>query len=312
MINASTRKHIENKKPVEIHTDYKCTIKSPFALRREKELEAKAQLVAEQKAAEHKKAVLEEERKKAVWEEFAATTKKQNDSTLLFLDAVKRNHLPAMCSALDNGARINDRINGAGATALIYAAYMGYIDIVKLLLEKGADRTLKAKQDWGPLICAADNGHLELVKFFVERGVYKVDEKDECGQTPLMMACNKNHLEIIRFLVDHGSNVNEKSNVSKTPLMTAVMGDASIPVFELLLSKGANIDAQNIDGQTALMLAINHFRVAHVRFLLSKGADLYKLRDRQNKTASDLTPQESRIKDSLVNDIRELMLERMR
>ena len=64
-----------------------------------------------------------------------------------------------------------DKIGPGGSTALCSAAYRGYVDIVKALLDKGADAD-KARTDDGstPLVMAAFNGHVDVVKALLDKG----------------------------------------------------------------------------------------------------------------------------------------------
>ena len=53
-------------------------------------------------------------------------------------------------------------------TALMRAAGGGHLEVVKLLVQNGADREIKNQQDQNALMFAAAGGHLEVIKFLVE------------------------------------------------------------------------------------------------------------------------------------------------
>lgn len=55
-----------------------------------------------------------------------------------------------------------------------------------------------------PLWCAAAAGHLQLVKLLVRRGA-KVNSITKTNSTPLRAACFDGHYEIVEFLVQHGA-----------------------------------------------------------------------------------------------------------
>ena len=61
-----------------------------------------------------------------------------------------------------------------------------------------------ARQD---LHQAASEGHLEVVRLLVENGA-NVNARDENGRTPLFRAADEGHLDIVRLLVENGAEVN--------------------------------------------------------------------------------------------------------
>ena len=75
------------------------------------------------------------------------------------------------------------------------AAFWGYLDIARLLVEKGAD--VDARDDTGvtALMNAAWDQRLELVEFLIEKGA-DVNARDQDGKTALMWTvtrCHKYH-----------------------------------------------------------------------------------------------------------------------
>jgi ankyrin repeat protein len=64
---------------------------------------------------------------------------------------------------LERGADIWMSNIHVGWTPLNAAAYHGYCEVVRLLLERGADMSVASKDRWTPLHSAADKGHFEVV-----------------------------------------------------------------------------------------------------------------------------------------------------
>jgi hypothetical protein len=64
-----------------------------------------------------------------------------------------------------------------------------------------------------PLYWAADNGHFEVVKLLVERGA-DVNLGDEFAETPLHRAVDNEHVQIAGFLLENGAYVNAICNIS--------------------------------------------------------------------------------------------------
>jgi ankyrin repeat protein len=49
------------------------------------------------------------------------------------------------------------------------ASNHGHVDVVKLLLEKGADMTVRNREGWTPLHSASNSGHIDVVKLLLEK-----------------------------------------------------------------------------------------------------------------------------------------------
>lgn len=64
---------------------------------------------------------------------------------------------------------------------------------------------------------AAQEGKLELVKFLLNNGA-NIEAKDVNGSTPLLYAVQENRLDVVRFLVGRGANINAGNNFDQTPL----------------------------------------------------------------------------------------------
>ena len=57
-----------------------------------------------------------------------------------------------------------------GDTALHHAARNGDIEIVELLVSRGADVNARSDHGHFPLYCAAGHGHLETTRYLMENG----------------------------------------------------------------------------------------------------------------------------------------------
>ena len=70
---------------------------------------------------------------------------------------------------LDQGADVDATDEQHGNTALMLAANGGHIDILRLLLDAGADVHIKAKDGWTALVAAEMIGNLEAASL-IKRG----------------------------------------------------------------------------------------------------------------------------------------------
>ena len=68
-----------------------------------------------------------------------------------------------------------------------------------------------------PLFIAAEKGHLEVVRFLVESGANKDQASTDDGSTPLFIAAGKGHLEVVRFLVEFGAKEDQGKTDNEDP-----------------------------------------------------------------------------------------------
>src|SRR5580698_3966263 len=146
---------------------------------------------------------------------------------------------------LDAGADPN-AANELGATPLMWCA--GDAAKVKLLLAKGAKVNVRSKLGRTPLlIAAAYDGAVESARLMIVKGA-DVNARDESGVTVLNQAANVNNLEVARMLLAKGAKVNIADNGGFTPLhgaaTNAYRGGALV---KLLLEHGAAVNAKSDD-----------------------------------------------------------------
>ena len=86
------------------------------------------------------------------------------------LDAAQQNDLSAVTRALQQGARVNAKTR-YDATALMLGAMNGNIEIVRLLIERGADMNVRDTfYGFTPMAAAMMNGRADVIRFLVEQG----------------------------------------------------------------------------------------------------------------------------------------------
>ena len=115
------------------------------------------------------------------------------------------------------------------------------------------------------LMAAAYVGALELVDDLVDRGV-DLDVRDESGYTALMFAANGEQAEVVRALLDAGADPDAADRFGNTVLMFAAQhGDTS--AIKRLLASGADATRRRVnDGLQAhdIAEANGHARAAAI------------------------------------------------
>ncbi len=107
------------------------------------------------------------------------------------------------------------------------------------------------------LMYAIEKDHNEIVKLLLDYGA-DVEEKNEKGDTTLGFVASSwgDVLKTIEMLLDRGANINAQNNEGSTPLMEAVKAnEPEAAIF--LIDKGADPFIKNKKGKTALSLAEN-------------------------------------------------------
>ena len=105
---------------------------------------------------------------------------------------------------LQNGAII-DQADAYGRTPLYHAVYIGNLEIVKLLISKGANKFVKNNNGESLLHCAVRSQFFEMVQYLLSEGI-EIDTKDNDGTTPLHLACELGYNQMVFYLVDKGAD----------------------------------------------------------------------------------------------------------
>ena len=163
---------------------------------------------------------------------FWAVDRRNMETAPNFPWMVTADPMPLIRKLLDGGANPNALVNNTPrarmregsprivfATALMRAAFAADLELVKLLLARGAD-PMVISRDGETMVSAAAglafiHGYhrgkppaerLEVVKLFVSLG-NDVNQADDYGITPLMAAGNYGDVPIIQYLIDAGADL---------------------------------------------------------------------------------------------------------
>ncbi len=131
-----------------------------------------------------------------------------------------------------------------GATALHWAALKGDLDMVRLLLQAGAN--VKATTRIGsltPLFLAASNGSAAVIDELLRAGADAGAMNTTNGTTALMKAASAGSAESIKLLLDHGAAVNAtEPGHNQSALMFAAAANRA-DAIRILAARGADLRA---------------------------------------------------------------------
>ena len=248
---------------------------------------------------------------------FGISAEAQTCSTLCdedFWKTESQAEVAAELSKADVSARdVRDR------TALMFAAWYGTVENVKVLLDAGAD--LNARNDKGliALMYAAGYGTVENVKFLLDAGA-DLNAREEYGKTALMYAAGYGTVESVKFLLDAGADLKERVGDGKTALMYAA-GSGTVENVKVLSDEKLMPGLLNLDvtgeriysylnrrdtySETALMFAARWGTAENVKFLLTiRAAHTSQLAvdgsliNSSGKTAFDLAENNEKLKNT--------------
>lgn len=147
--------------------------------------------------------------------------------------------------------------NASPAESLLWAAQSGDLALAEQLLE--TDPELIKTQDsdgYSPLHRACYSDTVEMVDLLLSKGA-PVDMRTEEGWAPLHSACKwGNHRCALKLLM-HGAHINAASNSGQTALHIAASCRSDKKCLKLLLSwPGLDPDCKNVEGETAYEKAL--------------------------------------------------------
>lgn len=184
-----------------------------------------------------------------------------------------------------HGKEILNLCDNDGSTPLLYAVASNNEAIAKTLIDAGADVTIASKSGASPLYLAAYHGYSEAVKLLLQHGANINDQRYKEGSSPLHAAAEKENMGIIKILLDVGANKEIRDKKGKTPLFVAVES-GRLQNTVLLLCKGASTNVVDFDGNSLLHAAVFSDSVQVVQQLLrcKGGAGLLNAKNNKGDT----------------------------
>ena len=177
--------------------------------------------------------------------------------------AARMGNVEAVKLLLSHGANVDVKEGAEGQTALMWAVVKQQTEVVRTLIESGADlhaRTATVRRHV-LLCCQAYNGD--------PRGEIDIDYG---GFTPLLFAAREGAVDPARLLLAAGANIDDTA-ADGTSALTLAVSSGQGPLAAFLIEKGAELNAAGA-GYTALHAAVMRKDLTLVKALIAHGANL--------------------------------------
>ena len=157
--------------------------------------------------------------------ENGADVKTQNDTdkNILFSTCMQKNiEITTYLLTLPQASSLMKHKDTFSFTPLCIACFKGHLEIVELLLDKGADFSVLGRL--GNIFHISiegykhdNNEHLNVIRHLlsIPQAAYLIEGIDSYRLTPLALACNKGHPEIVELFIEHGANITAVSKGGK-------------------------------------------------------------------------------------------------
>lgn len=166
-------------------------------------------------------------------------------------------------------AKVGANVNSGNGTALRIAAERNQYEMIRILVEAGADTGLMGNINSSAQI--QEENHCEIARLYVD--AMRRGSANRLVDLSLIEAARKNHRSVANFLLKAGGDVNATDDEGKTPLIWAVHEDHP-KMTKLLIMAGADVDKTDSLGQTALVIATKENNYAAADILLDAGASV--------------------------------------
>ncbi|XP_031235642.1 E3 ubiquitin-protein ligase MIB2 isoform X5 [Mastomys coucha] len=201
-------------------------------------------------------------------------------------------------AALGNVARALDLLRrhpeqvdtkNQGRTALQVAAYLGQVELVRLLLQARASMDLPDDEGNTALHYTAMGNQPEATRVLLSAGC-GVDAQNGTRSTALHVAVQRGFLEVVKILCERGCDVNLPDAHADTPLHSAISAGAGASSIVEVLTEvpGIDVTATNSQGFTLLHHASLKGHVLAVRKILARARQLVDAKKEDGFTALHL------------------------
>jgi ankyrin repeat protein len=171
--------------------------------------------------------------------------------------------------SLLEGVDMSGGTYGYRMTPLIQAARAGQLEIVKLLIGKGADIHATTSRSETALHWAASRGHEEVVAYLLDNGA-QTSHQDSIGHTPLMSAVKNGRTRVALRILDYmgGQGLEACCPYGGYTALHLAIFEGLTDLVAVLLTHGAYADTTSRGGTSALQTAVGQGHLEIVKLLV--------------------------------------------
>lgn len=149
---------------------------------------------------------------------------------------------------LDAGVPINELDKYDNYSPLMRAVVKQNIELVSLLIERGANLNVKTPESMTPLWIATKCNDIKIVKLLLSKGAH-INAKNCGGSTPLHTACENHNDKMIELLIRKGAELCVENNAGETPFSLLYFGENAVNIImkELSIMSLANCNITEND-----------------------------------------------------------------
>ncbi|XP_071150272.1 ankyrin repeat domain-containing protein 50-like [Mytilus edulis] len=163
-----------------------------------------------------------------------------NYNELPLKKAGEHGHVEIVKMLLDRGAECNN-VDPRTESPAMKTCENGHTEIVKMLFDKGADCNIYS--DCSPVMKAFMRGHIEIVEFLLDNRA----DCDDNGLSSILFVCEHGITEMLQIMVDKGVGCNTCDRFDEYPLTYACIGGHT-EIVQMLSDKGADCNKCNGNG----------------------------------------------------------------
>ena len=199
---------------------------------------------------------------------------KSKEGKTAYHTAAEEGHLDVLKElVMHNDSLLNEK-DDMNRTALYFAVNNNHVSIVKYLLTRKVDVSLKSKDNDTVFEVAARNGYVDVLKSLLTYKRYFINAVDGDQYTLLHLACLKGHLGIVEILLKLNIDVSLKQDDGLNACHIAAK-EGHLQILQMLLNNNQSfLDETGFYNSTPLYLAAWRGHLDVVKYLLTMGANV--------------------------------------
>ena len=188
-------------------------------------------------------------------------------------DMMTQSHRADMVKTLlQRGANYDEKTK-MNQTPLLLATENGFLEAAKILIEKGAKVNVQDNRKFTPLHNALFFDNEEFIKFLIDQNA-SINVSSVNGTFPIHVASSNGHAKIVKLLIDHGADIEVIDIIEHNKPIHYAARFGQLKVAKLLLENGTNINERNKIGERPITLAVHNGQLEMTKLLIQNGAEL--------------------------------------